>query len=68
MAYKPMTGSEVRAMKDEELDVLLAQMREKLFMLRNQSVSEKVEDVSQFKKIRADIARVLTERTARAGS
>lgn len=61
-----MTGEEVRALKDEELDVLVAQFREKLFKLRNQAVTEKVEDTSQFGKLRRDVARLLTEKGARA--
>lgn len=68
MAYEPLTGDTVRSMKDEEISVLITQMREKLFTLRNQRVSEKVEDNSQFGKIRRDIARLMTERHARANA
>ena len=61
-----MDAAEVRAMQDEELDIELGRLREKLYTLRVQSVTEKVEDNSQFKKVRRDVARIMTERTARA--
>ena len=60
-----MTGKEIRALKDEELDVLVGQFREKLFRLRSQTVTEKVEDNSQFGKLKRDVARLLTEKNAR---
>jgi len=60
-----MTGAEVRALKGEELDIELGNLREKLFTLRVQGVTDKVEDTSQHGKIRRDIARILTEKTAR---
>ncbi|MBO6740873.1 MAG: 50S ribosomal protein L29 [Phycisphaerales bacterium] len=63
-----MTGAEVRKLNDEEITVELANLRGKLLALRNKSVSEKIEDTSQFGKIRKDIARLLTEQTARAAS
>lgn len=61
-----MTGAEVKAMKTEEISEELGRLRTKLFELRNKSVSEKIEDTSQYGKIRRDIARLLTEQTARA--
>lgn len=60
-----MTGKEVRAMKDEELGIELGRLRERLYTMRVQSVTEKVEDNSQFRKVRRDIARILTERASR---
>jgi large subunit ribosomal protein L29 len=60
-----MTGKEVRALKDEELGIELTRLREKLFTLRVQHVTDKVEDTSQYGKIRKDIARLLTEKQAR---
>ena len=60
-----MTGAEVKKLKDEEIEIELTRMRERLFKLRTQSVTEKVEDVSQFAKIRKDVARLLGERHAR---
>jgi large subunit ribosomal protein L29 len=61
-----MKASEVRALKDAELDVLAKQFKSQLFTMRNKSVGEPVEDNSQFKKVRRDVARLMTERTARA--
>jgi ribosomal protein L29 len=60
-----MTGKEVRAMKDEEIKLELGRLRGRLFTLRAQAVTEKVEDNSQFVSVRRDVARLLTERTAR---
>src|SRR5690606_10190122 len=63
---RPMTGEEVRKLKDEEIALEVRRLREKLYTLRTQAVTEKVEDLSQFTKIRRDVARLLTERSARA--
>ncbi len=63
-----MTGKEVRDLSSEEIGVELARLRDRLYTLRTQSVTEKVEDNSQFKKVRRDIARLLTEQTARAAA
>ncbi len=65
MAYESLTGASVRAKSDEEISEELKQLREKLYTLRVQSVTEKVEDNSLFGKLRADIARLLTEQNAR---
>jgi ribosomal protein L29 len=40
-------------------------MRAKLHKLRTQATTEKVEDISQFKKVRRNIARASTEATRR---
>ena len=66
-----MTGKEVRALTAEQVTAELADLRQKLYSLRTQTVTEKVEDNSQFRKVRRDIARLLTvqtERRATAGS
>ena len=55
-----MTGAETRAMDPEKLAAELADLRRKLFTLQSQTVTEKVEDNSQFGKIKRDIARILT--------
>lgn len=60
-----MTGAEVKALKSEELPIVLQKLRTKLFDLRSQAATEKVEDNSQFLKLKRDIARVLTEARAR---
>ena len=60
-----MTGEEVRKMKDDELKQELARVRNDLFDLRSQTVTEKVEDTSKFGKLRKDIARLLGEQRRR---
>jgi large subunit ribosomal protein L29 len=60
-----MIGEEVRKLKSEEIQVELSKLRMSLFDLHSQRVTDKVADTSQFRKIRADIARLLTERRAR---
>lgn len=60
-----MNGKEVRGLSSEEIGVELGRLRDRLFTMRTQSVTDKVEDNSQFRKTRRDIARLLTEQTAR---
>ena len=60
-----MTGAEARAMEHEKLAAELADLRRKLFSLQSQTVTEKVEDNSQFGKVRKDIARLLTLQSER---
>jgi large subunit ribosomal protein L29 len=60
-----MTGREVRALSDEEVAVEIDRLRKRLYELRAQSVTEKIEDPSQFKKTKRDVARLLTERRSR---
>ena len=63
-----MTGNEVKAMKDDVLASELASLRDKLYRIRTQTATEKVEDVSQFGKVRRDIARILTVLATRRGA
>ena len=60
-----MTPKEVRKLNDEELTVEIDRLRRRHFELRNQAVTEKIEDVSQFAKIKKDTARLMTEQKAR---
>ena len=60
-----MTGAEVKAMKDDELKLTVAKLRTQLFEMRTKRVTETVNDTSQFSKVRKDVARILTEQTAR---
>lgn len=58
MAAKKMketTEKETPALQEE-----LGGLRKKLFELRTQAVTEKVEDTSQFRKGKREIARILT--------
>lgn len=59
------TNEDIRKMRDEEIAIELKRLREKLFTIRSQTVTEKVEDTSQLGKLRKDVARLLTERRAR---
>ena len=60
-----MIGEEVRKLRDEEISIELKRLREKLYTLRTQTVTEKIEDTSQLRLLRRDVARLLTERRAR---
>jgi ribosomal protein L29 len=60
-----MNAKEVRALRSEQLALEVQTKRDKLFQLRQQATTEKVADVSQFKKLRRDVARLLTEHSAR---
>lgn len=60
-----MKAQESHKMTNEEIAEELLRLSRKLFDLRSQTVTEKVEDVSQFTKMRRDIARLKTERRAR---
>jgi ribosomal protein L29 len=60
-----MKAKEVHKLSGEELDLEATRLKRKLFELRCQAVTEKIQDTSQFRKIRHDLARLLTERSAR---
>lgn len=59
---------EVRKLTDEEIGVEIKRLRADLHGVRTQFVTAKVEDSSKYGKIKKDIARLLTERTARRAS
>jgi len=61
-----MTANEIRARSDEELQGEIQDLKENLFNLKFRSRLAQIEDHSQIKKVRRDIARiktVLRERT-----
>ena len=60
-----MKAKEVHKLSEEELKVETQRLRKRLFELRTQAVTEKIQDTSQFSKVRKDIARVLTEANGR---
>lgn len=60
-----MKADEVHKMSDAELVETADQLRSKLFELRTQSVTEKLENPRQLGVFRKDIARVLTEQRRR---
>lgn len=60
-----MKAKAVHKLGEEELAIEVDNLRKKLFELKTQSVTEKIQDTSQYSKIRKDIARLLTEQTMR---
>lgn len=60
-----MKAVEVHKMSDEELKVETDRLRRRLFELRGQAVTEKLENPRGLGKLRRDIARVLTEQRTR---
>ena len=60
-----MKAGEVHKMSVEELASEVTKLRNDLYDLRTQAVTEKVEDTSKFKKLKKDIARLLTEQRSR---
>jgi len=60
-----MNAKEVRKLNDDEVAVETARIRRRVFDLRCQAVTEKIEDTSQFGKARRDLARLLTESNRR---
>ncbi len=60
-----MKAKEVHKLSEEEIGIEVQRLQRRLFELRTQAVTEKIEDTSQFGKIRKDVARLLTERNIR---
>jgi large subunit ribosomal protein L29 len=55
-----MTAKEIREKETEHLKHELEERRKHLFDLRSQAVTEKLEDPSQLRKTKKDIARMQT--------
>jgi large subunit ribosomal protein L29 len=55
-----MKASEIREMNPDELDDELERLERKLFDIRSQSVTEKLEDPTLLTKTKHDIARIKT--------
>lgn len=60
-----MTGKEVKALQNDEISIELGRLRKRLYDLGVQTVTEKVEDNTQSRLVRRDIARLMGERRAR---
>ena len=60
-----MKAKEVHKLNEEELRNETKRLRKRLFELRTQAVTEKIQDTSQFGKVKKDIARILTEASSR---
>ncbi len=63
-----MKSKEVKKLSDEEIEVEVKRLRRRLFELRTQAVTEKIQDTSQFGKTRRDVARLLTEQRGRGAA
>ena len=59
------TATELREMSSEELGHQLSSARQELFRLRFQASTEKLEAPSNLRKLRRDVARILTIRRER---
>ena len=55
-----MTTKEIREKESKALDHELVERQKHLFDLRSQAVTEKLEDPSQLRKTKKDIARIKT--------
>ena len=65
-----MDMREIRKLGSDEIEIEVSRLRRRLFDLRTQMVTEKIQDTAQFGEAKKDIARLLTEKRARqtAGS
>ena len=61
-----MKAKAVHKLGNEELTIEVDNLRKKLFELKTQGVTEKIQNTSQYGKIRKDIARLITERNVRS--
>ena len=55
-----MSLKEFRELDAKQLKEREAELRQGIFKLREQAATEKVKDTSQFRKLRQDLARVMT--------
>ena len=58
-------AGKVKKMTTDEIGIELKTLRDRLYTLRSQSVTEKVEDHSQFGITKRNVARLLTEQSSR---
>ena len=63
-----MKMTEIRGLSDEELQLELDRLRQRLFDLRSQAVTEKLEDPGMLTGARHDIARIMTAMQQRAAA
>ena len=60
-----MKAKDIREMNDEGLDKALEESRREIFNLRRQAQTGMLQQNSKIRLLRKDIARILTEKTAR---
>lgn len=63
-----MKAKEVHKLSEEEIKIEVDRIRRRIFELRTQEVTEKIQDTSQFKKLRRDVARLKGELNQRKTS
>jgi len=63
-----MKTSDVRSMSSDEIDAELERVRDQLFHLRAQAVTEKLQNPTLLGKARRDVARLLTAKRQRQAS
>ncbi|MCH2137553.1 MAG: 50S ribosomal protein L29 [Phycisphaerales bacterium] len=56
---------EIRKLGTDEIDIEVGRLRRRLFDLRSQQVTEKIQQTTQFGEAKKTIARLLTEKRAR---
>ncbi|MBN2451983.1 MAG: 50S ribosomal protein L29 [Lentisphaeria bacterium] len=61
-----MKAAQIRELTDEELERSMAENRREAFNLRMQQQTGQLENTGRIRQVRRDIARLETERTARA--
>ena len=62
-----MQASELRDLRDAELDVRLNNSRKELFNLRFQHATGALENAARVRQVKRDIARILTVQRERSG-
>lgn len=60
-----MKATEAHKMSEAEMAEEIGRLRKRLFELKSQAVTEKLENPRQLQNIRRDIARILTEQRSR---
>ena len=63
---KQMTGEDVRALSDDQLQDSLLRLKKEQFNLRFQRATGQLENTARFLQIRRDIARIKTDQRRRA--
>jgi large subunit ribosomal protein L29 len=63
-----MKASEIRELSTNELQEQVKMKKNQLFSLRFQQATGELDDTSQIRKVRKDVARMLTELTARTNN
>ena len=60
-----MDTREIKKLGSDEIDIEVDRLRRRLFDLRCQMVTEKIQETTQFGNVKRDVARLLTEKRAR---